>query len=128
MNKFQVVLDHHHKDMIFINWAMSTILICWMIFINLPGKFIELHRSKILFFSVIHGNYLTIAFLTILFLFTGYHNYCLETRTLLVELVRKGIGLFILALLTSFLISAGVHYLQVCHKIFICLLQISDLR
>ena len=35
----QVVLDHHHKDMIFINWAMSTILICWMVFLNLPGTF-----------------------------------------------------------------------------------------
>ena len=35
---FQVILDHHHKDMIFINWVMSTILISWMIFINFPGK------------------------------------------------------------------------------------------
>ena len=53
MNKFQVVLDHHHKDMIFINWAMSTILICWMIFINLPGKFWISAGIKFCSFSVI---------------------------------------------------------------------------
>ena len=35
---FKVALDHHHKDMILINWVMSTILISWMIFVNLPGK------------------------------------------------------------------------------------------
>ena len=77
-------------------------------------------------FSV-HRNFLTRYFLTRLFLSLGHHNYGLETRTLLVELVRKGIGLFILALLTSFLISAGVHYLQVCLRILISLLEISDL-
>jgi len=75
----KVVLDHHHKDMIFINWVMSTILIIWMIFVNLPG----------------------------------YHeNYSDQTRSFLEWLIRKSIGLFVVALLTSFLISAIIHYLQ----------------
>ena len=46
----------------------------------------------------------------------SFENLSLTTTALLEELVRKGIGLLILALLTSFLISAVIHYLQVSLK------------
>ena len=44
------------------------------------------------------------------------------------ELVRKGIGLLILALLTSFLISAVIHYLQVNFRtlLYIILIEIFE--
>ena len=40
-NISQVVLDHHQKDMVLINWAMSTILIGYLIFFNIPGRLNE---------------------------------------------------------------------------------------
>ena len=45
---------------------------------------------------------------------SGYHEtYSDTTRIVLDVLIRKGIGLFVFALLTSFLISAALHYMQV---------------
>ena len=107
-----MVLDHHHKDMILINWVMSTILISWMIFVNLPGK--QKVLSKLYVKKMINGRISVRQTMHLLSHAIGFHeDYSDTTRKLLENVIRKGIGVFVLALLTSFLISAAIHYLQV---------------
>ena len=88
----------------FVGWCFSTFQVYLNIFYNLVGL-ITIFSTKYDFHKY--------------WIVSGYHeNYGIATRALLEEIVRKGIGIFILALLNSFLISAVIHYLQVCRIIF----------
>ena len=50
------------------------------------------------------------------FLSIGYHEYYSEsTRDVIDVFIRKGIGLFVIALFTSFLITGAINYLQVSY-------------
>ena len=46
-------------------------------------------------------------------LLIGYEEYSDSTKLVFDVLIRKGIGFFVFALLTSFLIGAILHYIQV---------------
>ena len=50
---------------------------------------------------------------SIVHFYIGYEEYGDSTKMFMELLIRKGIGLFVFALLTSFLIGAILHYIQV---------------
>ena len=94
----------------FVGWCFSTFQVYLDIFYNLVGLISLINWGRIFFTKYDFHKY---------WIVSGYHeNYGIATRALLEEIVRKGIGIFILALLNSFLISAVIHYLQVCRIIF----------
>ena len=100
--------------MIIINWMMSLILLVFMIYTNVPGNN---------FINIIHFDLKDLVkieqaldkiFKILFFLHSGYiegHNE--GTRVLADLAIRKTIGIFIIALMNSFLISAVLQYFQV---------------
>ena len=122
-NISQVVLDHHQKDMVLINWAMSTILIGYLIFFNIPGRLNEVWNIFCNHILKVFGWLDSIGKILQIYLLSGvFENYHETTQRILDILIRKGIGMLVFALLNSFLVNSALQYLQVSLWNFIIIL------
>ena len=98
--------------MILINWAMSIVLIGSLIFLNQPG--IVIHFDQFTLMAIINHLYTDLVNNSFSLLL-GYHEYYGKyTKYVFDHFVRKGVGLFFLALMNCFIITAIIHYIQVC--------------